>query len=326
MGDYNGIGPEVTLKAFRQIDLNKSQPLVAGHEDVFHYYNNRLGSNIDIRGISSPEQIVPDSDTLFVLNCIDKNEISPMTGTVSPQAGKISMDAVAKAVDLCLSKEADALVTAPISKEAINKAGYFFPGHTEYLAKKTNSAGFQMILVNDDLRVALATIHVPVRDIAPLITPELLEKQIYCLNHSLRADFGISEPNIAVLGLNPHAGDGGVIGDEENNIIHPALKKAEREQIKVSGPFAADGFFGSNAYYDFDAILAMYHDQGLVPFKTLSFGSGVNFTAGLPIIRTSPDHGTGFDIAGMNKASSQSFFAAYNLAVKMVINKKRTDA
>jgi len=326
MGDYNGVGPEVILKAFNQIDLNESQPVVAGCENVFHSYNNIPGKKVNIRSISSVDQIVSESDTLFILNCIDEIKITIKTGTVSSQAGKISMLAVERAVDMCLSGEADALVTAPISKEAIHKAGYRFPGHTEYLADKTGSTDFQMILVHESLRIALATIHEPVRNIAALITKDLLENQIRNLNRSLKDDFGIREPKIAVLGLNPHSGDGGAIGDEEINIIRPALVKAGREKMKIAGPFAADGFFGSSAYHYFDAILAMYHDQGLIPFKTLSFGSGVNFTAGLPIIRTSPDHGTGFDIAGMNKACSQSFIAAYNLAVKMVFNKKITNA
>jgi len=318
MGDYNGVGPEVILKAFQQIDLNKSQPVVAGSENVFHSYNKILGKKVKIRSISSIDQLVSEPDTLFILNSIDEMEITINTGSISSQAGKISMISVERAVDMCMSGEADAMVTAPISKEAIHRAGYGFPGHTEYLAEKTGATGYQMILVHERLRVALATIHEPVRNIAFLLTSDLLDNQIRNLNRSLINDFGIRKPKIAVLGLNPHAGDGGAIGDEEIKIIRPAIAHAGREQIDIAGPYAADGFFGSNAYHDFDGILAMYHDQGLIPFKTLSFGSGVNFTAGLPIIRTSPDHGTGFDIAGMNKASSQSFIAAYNLAVKMV--------
>jgi 4-hydroxythreonine-4-phosphate dehydrogenase len=210
------------------------------------------------------------------------------------------------------------MVTLPISKEAINLTDYKIPGHTEFLATKTNTASVLMMLVNGDLRVALTTVHIPISDVAHTITKKLIIEKATILNNSLKSDFSISNPKIAVLGLNPHAGDGGVIGKEEIEIIQPAIKELQEQGVLASGPYPADGFFGQKRHLQYDAILAMYHDQGLAPFKLISFGKGVNFTAGLPIIRTSPDHGTAFDIANKGVADPSSFLQAYQLAVELV--------
>ncbi|MDX1642381.1 MAG: 4-hydroxythreonine-4-phosphate dehydrogenase PdxA, partial [Balneolaceae bacterium] len=207
------------------------------------------------------------------------------------------------------------------SKEAIHMAGYDVPGHTEFLAEKTGTKEVVMVLASDDLRVALATIHIPLKDVKKSLQKDKLQRYLRILYRSLNVDFGIEKPKIGVLGLNPHAGDGGVIGNEEIELITPALQELSEEGILVDGPFAADGYFGSQLYKIYDATLAMYHDQGLIPFKALTFGTGVNFTAGLPIIRTSPDHGTAFNIAGENIADEQSFQSAYQMAVMMAKNR-----
>jgi 4-hydroxythreonine-4-phosphate dehydrogenase len=235
------------------------------------------------------------------------------------------MHAVECAADACVSSEVEGMVTAPISKEAITLAGYRFPGHTEFLAERTHAAGFTMMLVSGGLRVALVTTHVPVRDVAGLITPEPILDKLRIVAASLERDFGIEAPTIAVLGLNPHAGDGGVIGTEEQDVIGPALEAARAEGLDVAGPFPADSFFGMRGYDRHNAVLAMYHDQGLAPFKALAMGGGVNFTAGLPIIRTSPDHGTGFDIAGEGRADAGSFREAVLLAAEMAMRRRLED-
>jgi len=325
MGDFNGIGPEVILKAFKHIDFTDSIPVLIGHADVFQFYDRQVNSGLSFNGITTMDLLSDEAGMINIINITNEQPVSPVPGDIESTAGSLSMLAVKTGIDLCLSGDTDAIVTAPISKEAIHKAGYHYPGHTEFLAEKSSTETVQMILVNEALRVALATIHIPVKDIPSYLTTGLIDKQIGLLDHCLKSDFGIHNPHIAVLGLNPHAGDGGVIGTEEPEIIQPAIDAAAGRNIRVKGPFPADGFFGNQTYKNYDAILAMYHDQGMIPFKTLSFGSGVNFTAGLPFIRTSPDHGTGYDIAGKNRASELSFKAAYDLAVNMVLNKTTTD-
>ncbi|MFT4605636.1 MAG: 4-hydroxythreonine-4-phosphate dehydrogenase, partial [Rhodothermales bacterium] len=234
-------------------------------------------------------------------------------GEVSAKAGALSMRAVASAVELCLAGECDAMVTAPISKEAIGLAGYEEPGHTEFLAKLTGTADYLMTMVAGPLRVGVVTGHIPLRDVAARITQEAVARRLGRLADSLECDFGIAEPRIAVLGLNPHAGDGGVLGSEEIEIIEPAMREALGN--RGFGPFPADGFFAERQWEQYDAVLAMYHDQGLIPFKTLAFDTGVNFTAGLPIIRTSPDHGTAFGIAGKGIARPESMRNAIEVAL-----------
>jgi 4-hydroxythreonine-4-phosphate dehydrogenase len=323
MGDYNGIGPEVALKCILKQSLSKTTPLFIGQKVVFDFYTEKLGFQIPHQSITKPEEI--KQGIVNIWNSSEEDEIDIEPGELSQSAGTASMKAVGAGIDLCLNGYCDALVTSPISKEAIHKAGYTVPGHTEFLADRTSTKDFLMILVSGKLRVGLVTGHIPLNDVADQIRKNLIVRQIRTLNHSLKHDFGIRTPKIAVMGLNPHAGDGGVLGSEESLEITPAVQTVRGDDILAEGPYPADGFFGSRMDRKYDAILAMYHDQGLVPFKTLSFGTGINFTAGLPIIRTSPDHGTAFDIAGQNRADDQSFTAAYHLAADMAITRSKTD-
>lgn len=319
MGDFNGIGPEVVLKTLSSRKIDQATPVVLGHVDVLRYYDKQY--EFELHLIEEASQI--KHGAVNVLNCVSDDDLDIDPGNITQKAGLCSMIAVERGIDWCLQEKANALVTAPISKEAIHKAGYNFPGHTEFLAEKTDTSEFMMILASESLRVGLATVHVPLTEVAPLITQKKLARHLDVLHKSLIQDFNIAKPKIAVFGLNPHAGDGGVIGSEEIDIIEPAVKHAQENGIAAEGPFAADGFFGNSLQKEFDAILAMYHDQGLIPFKALTFGSGVNFTAGLPIIRTSPDHGTAFAIAGQNKADHHSFESAYNLAIEMALNRHK---
>lgn len=321
MGDYNGIGPEIILKTLQRIDFEEITPIIFGHASVLNHYAKLLGLDYwPLHLASSPQRIKERS--LNVVNCVE-NSFIVEPGVFSRHAGESAMQAVEKGITWCMENHTHALVTAPISKEAINKAGYQVPGHTEFLADKTGTDDYMMLLVHDQLRVGLTTIHIPVSEIINQISTKRILKHIRGMHRTLHDDFNIDAPRIAVLGLNPHAGDGGIIGSEEIDLITPAILKAEDEQIHARGPFPADGFFGNQTYKQFDGVLAMYHDQGLVPFKTLSFGGGVNVTTGLPIVRTSPDHGTAFDIAGQNKANPSSFFEALSLAVTLSKNRRQ---
>ncbi len=302
LGDPNGIGPEVVLKTLADDGMRERiEPIVVGSEAVLRAHAAALGLEEVIDGLTVWE-IAPG--------------VTPEVawGQTTPMGGRLAMRAVERAADACLAGEVDAMVTAPISKEAIVLAGYHVPGHTEFLAERTRAEGYTMMLVSGGLRVALVTTHMPVRAVAEAVTEAAILDKIRILDASLRRDFGIETPRLAVLGLNPHAGDGGVIGTEERDVIAPALDAARAEGFDVHGPFPADGFFGQRGYERHDAVLVMYHDQGLAPFKALAMGGGVNFTAGLPIVRTSPDHGTGFDIAGQDRADASSFREAVTLA------------
>lgn len=321
MGDPNGIGPEVALKFLNQSNLSNSIPVLIGSGNVLEYYSEICDIHLPLRTFTEEDLLENGNVYLVDLNNDVNFELSP--GKISAQAGEISMRAVQKGIELCMTDQTDALVTAPISKEAIHNAGYDVPGHTEFLAEKTGTEEVVMMLASENLRVALATIHIPLKDVAKSIKKESLQSYLKILHESLKTDFGLYEPKIGVLGLNPHAGDGGVIGKEETELILPAIDVLSTEGLNVFGPFAADGYFGNEMYEQFDATFAMYHDQGLIPFKTLTFGEGVNFTAGLPIIRTSPDHGTAFDIAGKNIADEQSFQSAYKMAVMLAQNRIR---
>lgn len=320
MGDYNGIGPEVILKSFSSPLPTGVTEVILGHPEVFSHYSRTVGMSPGLNVIESLDDALPD--TLNLLQCCEDDDIRLSAGTISESAGRAAMKAVEYGIDACLSGEADALVTAPISKEAIHMAGYTVPGHTEFLAEKEGTRHFMMILASGDLRVGLVTGHIPLNRVSEELSSELIFNKIQTFHLSLKRDFGINNPRIAVFGLNPHAGDGGVLGTEEIEIITPALARAEESGIIADGPLPADGFFGSGLRKKYDGILAMYHDQGLVPFKALSFGSGVNFTAGLSFIRTSPDHGTAFSLAGKNLADEKSFQEAFKLAADMVRNRK----
>ena len=238
-------------------------------------------------------------------------------GQATEAGGRLAMQSVERAVRLCQGGAADALVTAPISKEAIARAGYTVPGHTEYLAELCGTPDVLMLLVADALRVGLVTVHVPLRRVADLVTVEAILARRRVLETALRRDFGIARPRVAVLGLNPHAGDGGVLGEEETTVIGPAIAAACDAGLLTFGPFAADGFFATGDAAKYDAVLAMYHDQGLAPFKALAFDRGVNVTAGLPLVRTSPDHGTAYGIAGQGRADPGSMRAACAVAADL---------
>lgn len=319
-GDFNGIGPEIIVKSLQEVSFQEVTPIILSSSEVLDYYLDLFSIDLQYHHISKAEDI--KDGAINLLESYGQQSITINAGAFSKQSGKCSMLAVEQGIQLCKSGQADGLVTAPISKEAVNLAGYKIPGHTEFLAEHTDTDDFMMMLVHNDLRVGLATVHIPIAEVANNLTGERVSRYIDIMHDSLQRDFNITNPKVAVLGLNPHAGDGGVIGNEEIDFIAPAIAQKRAEGISVFGPHPADGFFGNRKYENCDGILAMYHDQGLIPFKTLSFGGGVNFTAGLPIIRTSPDHGTAFDIAGKNKANPSSFNEAFSLAVRMAKNRK----
>lgn len=321
MGDYNGIGPEIILKTFSESNLSESIiPVVFGSEKVLRFYRNQSDLDIKLRRINTPDLAEPMA--LNVIDVTDDSQISIEPGTITRKAGATAVAAIKEATLSCLKGQADAIVTAPISKEAVNTAGFRHPGHTEYLAELCKTDDFVMLLVHEGLRVGLVTIHIPVQSVKEQVSEKAIRERISIIHRGLINDFGLFHPRIAILGLNPHAGDGGVIGREELDIIIPTINSLKKDGFHVEGPFPADGFFGSRQYKNFDAVLAMYHDQGLVPFKTIAFHAGVNVTLGLPIVRTSPDHGTAFAIAGKNQAEPQSFREAVELAVAIVDNRK----
>lgn len=323
MGDPDGIGPEIILKSLLKNGSQNSTPLIFGNESVFRHYAKTMSLDLEFNIINRARDVEPGK--INILNCTPFSEDDLEPGKLNAVCGRAAMESVAAGIEACQNGEADALVTAPISKEAISLAGYTVPGHTEFLAEQTGTDHVLMMLVSGGFRVALATIHIPLKDVASSIKPEKLKINMRLLHESLLRDFGIDNPKIAVLGLNPHGGDGGVIGREEIEIIQPVVEELNREGLNLSGPYAADGFFGKQLHTVFDAVFATYHDQGLIPFKALTFGKGVNFTAGLPIIRTSPDHGTAFDIAGKNSADHGSFDSAYKLAVELANNRNKSD-
>lgn len=314
VGDINGIGLEVILKtlADKRI-LNWCVPVLYGSTKVASYHKNIIKvKDLTLHNINDIHGV--NESAINVINCWMEN-VKITLGKCTAEGGKYATFSLEQATEDLLAGHLDALITAPINKKAMQLSGFDYPGHTEYLTSKSQAKENLMLMVNEDLRIGLVTNHLPLNQVASTITTELVLKKIELMNDSLKMDFGIDKPAIAVLGLNPHAGDGGVLGTEETDIILPAIESAKRKGILAIGPYAADGLFGSGNFANFDGILAMYHDQGLVPFKALSFGSGVNFTAGLPIIRTSPDHGTGFDIAGKNVADFSSFRQALYLAM-----------
>jgi len=315
IGDINGIGPEVILKSLIDHDYSEYVPILISPFEVVSYYSESLGISLDINHCSHFDDI-----SLGRVNVLWEDAFSGSIepGNLTASSGAVAMKSIEKCVEYVKNGDAHAMVTGPISKESVNMAGYQIPGHTEFLAAQTGVDEVLMMLVNENLRVALVTAHIPISAVSASISENLINQKVQLLNHSLKFDFGIENPKIAILGLNPHAGEGGVIGKEEVEVIEPVIQHARDIGIQLEGPFPADGCFGHQLFNQYDAILAMYHDQGLAPFKLLSFGKGVNFTAGLPIIRTSPDHGTAFNIAGKNLANPSSFKQALNLAVELV--------
>lgn len=320
-GDINGIGYEVILKTLednRILDI--CVPIVYGSPKVAAYHRKVLDLSVNLNLINSAAEA--NDKRANIINC-NSDEIKVEISQSTEAAGTAAFQALEKAAADLKAGVIDALVTAPINKKNIQSEQFSFPGHTEYLEQTFGSKGDAlMLLVSDKLRIAVATGHLPIAKVAQTLTKELIFNKIRILNESLKKDFGISRPRIAVLGLNPHSGDQGVIGKEEIEIIKPAITEALENEIICVGPLPADGFFGSDEYNKYDAILAMYHDQGLIPFKTLSMDSGVNFTAGLGVVRTSPDHGTAYDIAGQNRASENSFRQALYAAIDIVKNRR----
>ena len=325
LGDPNGIGPEVVLKSLHDPGLMPSMtPVIIGSAHVLRVHADVLGfSDLDIHVVDEVPDEVPHGD-VALLDVADEAEPPVTFGAVTAEGGRLAMKAVERAVDACLAGTVDAMATAPISKEAINKAGYDVPGHTEFIAERTGSAKPTMMMVAGGLRVGLVTGHVPLSQVPERVTEEAILEKLRVLDASLREDFAIDDPKIAVFGLNPHAGESGAFGHEEEEIIAPALEAARQEGFRVEGPLAADGFFGTQLDAGFDAVLAMYHDQGLVPFKALAFDHGVNYTAGLPIVRTSPDHGTAHDIAGKGMALPGSMRSALEVAVAVARHRCQT--
>lgn len=321
IGDINGIGLEVILKTLAIKEVrDRFIPIIYGSSKVVSYHKNIISvEDYPFHPLRTSER--PNPDRINVVNCWQDN-INITLGKPTDISGKYAVISLEFAAKDLKDKNIDALVTAPVSKEALQMANFPFIGHTEYLTQLMGAKDSLMLMVKDELRVGLATNHLPVNQIAGTITKELILSKLHIFNESLKVDFGLERPVIAVLSLNPHAGDGGLIGNEEERFIRPAVVEAKKGGMMALGPFPADGFFGSGQYAKFDGILAMYHDQGLVPFKTLSFGGGINFTAGLNGVRTSPDHGTGFDIAGKNIADHSSFLQAIFLAIDLARNRQ----
>jgi len=318
-GDINGVGYEAIIKMLSDNRiLELCTPIVYGSAKILSFYCKLLGlPAFPMNQIDSPDDA--RDGVVNIINVVGEDtKVEP--GQPSKTAGQAAFAALEAAVRDAKEGTIDALLTAPINKATIQSDNFSFPGHTEYLAASTGAEPL-MILFDGNVRIALVTTHLPVNEIAAAVTEERIIGKLRLFRDSLVGDFGIVYPRIAVLALNPHAGDDGLLGDEEQNVIVPAIEKASQEKIQCFGPYAADGFFGAGLYKKFDGVLAMYHDQGLAPFKTIAMDTGVNFTAGLPIVRTSPDHGTGYDIVGQGIASEESMREALYAAIDICRNR-----
>lgn len=323
-GDINGIGYEVILKTFGDSRVAElCTPVIYGSSKLAAFHRKALElPSVNMNIIKQPEEA--GVNRVNIINCV-ADEVKVEYGVASEEAGAAAFRSLEAAVSDLKRGAIDVLLTAPINKHTIQNEDFHFPGHTEYLEEQFGGLGRKalMILMNDGLRVALVTGHIPLSEVASSLTVEDIANKLNIFNRTLKQDFGIIKPRLAVLSLNPHAGDAGLLGEEEETIIIPAMKEAEKKGVMSFGPYAADGFFGSRMYEKFDGVLAMYHDQGLAPFKTIAMEDGVNYTAGLSIIRTSPAHGTAFDIAGQNKASEDSFRQALYSALDIYRNRLR---
>lgn len=321
MGDPVGIGPEILVKALSDSSVfKKCRPLVLGDPKILEHAMKTTGTKLEIREVTSLEK-ASFQESLLTLFSTGKLNHTPDWGRPDPLTGKAMVRYILKGIDLCLTKEADALVTGPIHKYAMNLSGYPYNGHTELLAEKTGTKDYVMMLAGDRIRVSLVTIHMALREVAAGITEEKILKTLRITHRAMKERFGFKNPKICVAALNPHAGESGMFGDEEERIIRPALEKAAREGILAEGPFPPDTLFFRVDQGAFDAVIAMYHDQGLIPFKMRHFHDGVNTTLGLPIIRTSVDHGTAYEIAGTGKADHRSLVAAITMAADHAKNR-----
>lgn len=318
IGDYNGIGSEVILKTFQDSRmLEFCTPVIFASVKLMSFFKKEYDMDINFHGIDKIEDVIHKK--INVLN-VWKEPIEVNFGKEEAKAGEFAITSLKASVEALKNDKIDLLVTAPINKSNVQSKTFSFPGHTDYLAKELEGNSL-MFMISDELKVGLLTDHVAVKDVPGTITRELIEKKINTIHKTLIEDFGIIKPKIAVLGINPHTGDNGVIGDEDDSVLRPTLENIRNNGKIVLGPYAADSFFGSGNYKNFDAVVASYHDQGLIPFKTLAFGQGVNYTAGLSKIRTSPDHGTAYEIAGKNQANESSFKEAVFAAIQILKNR-----
>lgn len=318
IGDLNGVGAEVVLKSLEDVRiLEYCTPVIFCNVKVISFIKKTLNLQAPIVGIDSIAQIIPNK--INVLNEW-KEPVMINFGTLENEKGKYAIQSFKSSVEHLKNNFIDVLVTAPINKENIQTDTFNFPGHTDYLAQELTGDAM-MLMVSEDLKIGLLTDHIPLDIVAKTIDEKLIRKKVLTLINTLKKDFLISKPKIAILGINPHCGDNGVIGSHDNEVLKPAIERLFNEGNYIFGPYASDSFFGSNSYRNFDAVLACYHDQGLIPFKTLAYGTGINYTAGLSKIRTSPDHGTAYDIAGKNKANPQSFMNAIHLAIDIYKNR-----
>jgi len=318
IGDMNGVGPEVILKSLEDTRMMElCTPVIFANAKLVSFIKKSVGCTLSVHSIDSLDQI--QLGKINVLN-IWKEGVNLELGKLNDKVGKYAIKSFVAATEALKKNEIDILVTAPINKYNIQSEDFHFPGHTDYLNEQIEGNAL-MLMISENLRVGLLTDHLPINEISEAITPELIKQKIKTINQSLIQDFNIIKPKIALLGLNPHSGDNGVIGKEEIETIFPTIKELLNEGYIVNGPFSADAFFGNEQYLNYDAVVACYHDQGLIPFKSLSFGEGVNYTAGLEKIRTSPDHGTAYDIAGKNLANHTSFTEAIYAALDIYKNR-----
>ncbi|OUS01561.1 4-hydroxythreonine-4-phosphate dehydrogenase PdxA [Flavobacteriales bacterium 33_180_T64] len=319
IGDLNGIGSEIIIKTFEDNRmLEFCTPVIFASTKTMTFFKKHFKSGINFHGINTIDQVIDGK--INVLN-VWKENLSINFGEEDVKIGEYTVKSLEAATQALKNEAIDVLVTAPIHKHNIQSESFKFPGHTNYLAEKLGGKSL-MFMVTDTLKVGLLTDHVPVKDVPKQITAALINEKIDTVYKSLKQDFRIGKPRIAVLGINPHAGDNGVIGEEDDEILRPTLQQIKEKGKMVYGPYSADSFFGSGNYKNFDAIIASYHDQGLIPFKTIAFGHGVNYTAGLSKIRTSPDHGTAFEIAGKGQADNGSFKEAVYTAIAIFKNRK----
>jgi 4-hydroxythreonine-4-phosphate dehydrogenase len=323
-GDVNGIGYEVIIKTLQDQRLMELYTIVVyGSSKVASYHRKVLNINdFNFNLVKKADQSHPRRPN--IINVHDE-EVKIDLGKSTTIAGELALLSLEAACEDLQKNHIDVVVTAPINKKNIQSPGFEFPGHTEYFARKFNAEDYLMLMINSVMRIGVVTGHIPLSAVKDTLTEDLVLRKIQVMNQSLMRDFGIVKPRIAILALNPHAGDDGLIGNEDNTILQPAIEKAYNQKILAFGPYPADGFFGTSGFKNFDGILAMYHDQGMIPFKLMSFDEGVNFTAGLSVIRTSPAHGTAYDLAGKNEASPESFRNALYLAGDIFMHRVEYD-